>query len=314
MQKNVVAAVVYYNPDIKHCAQSIQVLSSLFDNVIIFDNTVYNEGTARPAWLDVGVIYINESKNKGIAYALNVIMQNAKDLGYKWVITFDQDSEIPTNIVSEYSKYFNRKDVGIFCSQYIDPKRKYMRLDSTGAETIEVERCITSASCTSIITWENAGKYDESLFIDLVDTDYCKRVRYIGLKILRINSVILIQHFGIVEYKDNWFSKLLLVISDKLHCINIGKLSYKKIVSPMRIYYTNRNILYLNKKHHKYGGIGYENYACKHYLTYFIFYNTASILRSDMKFKTVKAIITGLNDGMKMAKDAEKYDFDIYSE
>ena len=70
----------------------------------------------------------------------------------------------------------------------------------------------------------------------------------------------------------------------------------------MRVYYTNRNIIYLNQKYSDCGGIGYENYCCKSYGEYFIFYNLANILRGKNKRKILGSIIKGVQDGKKMAQ------------
>jgi GT2 family glycosyltransferase len=80
-----------------------------------------------------------------------------------------------------------------------------------------VDFCITSASCTNLNAWKNVGGFDEWLFIDLVDNDFCKRIIVSGYKILRINSLVLDQEFGKIIPKNekvqsfwNNFATLLL--------------------------------------------------------------------------------------------------------
>ena len=96
-------------------------------------------------------------------------------------------------------------------------------------------------------------------------------------------------------------------LGEKTHSKNIAKLSYKKKVSPLRIYYTNRNVIYLNKKHKKYGGIGYESYYCKSFAGYYTKFNLSSIMRSDHKMKILKAVVKGTKDGIKLSKKSEPY-------
>lgn len=81
-------------------------------------------------------------------------------------------------------------------------------------------------------------------------------------------------------------------------------ISYKKSVSPLRVYYTNRNIIYVNKKLNKYGSIGYENYNCKGYLGFIISFMIPSILRAQDKKSVLKATIQGVCDG-KRSKPGE---------
>ncbi len=308
--KDIVVGVILFNPDIDILENNLETILKQFNQVILFDNSEKSNETVISALkYKEKVVYKSENKNCGMAYALNRIMEIAGQYGYSWVITFDQDSKIPNNIYQEYSKYLNKMNVGIICSQVIDKRRKYMELDGNHKDFEKVNKCITSASCTKIEAWKQAGKYDEMLFIDLVDNDFSKRVKYIGYDIYRANNVILEQEYGNIEYKNTLFAKVVLWIGKKIHNNNIAKLSYKKKVSPMRIYYTNRNVLYLNKKHKLYGGIGYESYYCNSYIEFYLLFNLASIFRSDKKLEVLKAVIKGTYDGILLCKEAIPYSF-----
>jgi GT2 family glycosyltransferase len=300
--------IVLFNPNYDSVISNINKLKIQFDTIILFDNSEYTSEDSTRFFTDNCVVYMSENKNLGIAYALNRIMEKGKELGYEWVITLDQDSSVPYNMNIEYERYFRNEKVGILCPQVIDKRRKYMKLVVTGAEYASVEKCITSASCTRISAWEQSGKYDELLFIDLVDNDFSKRVKIIGYDIYRVNAVLLEQEFGVIEYKDTLCSKFFIWLGKTFQSKNIAKLSYKKKVSPLRIYYTNRNVIYLNKRHHNYGGIGYESYNCHNFLEYFIKFNTASFLRGEEKIKIAKAIINGTKDGKRLASNAKLYD------
>lgn len=54
-----------------------------------------------------------------------------------------------------------------------------------------IDFCITSASCTNLAVWKEVGGFDERLFIDLVDNEFCKRLIVSGYKILRLNNLVL---------------------------------------------------------------------------------------------------------------------------
>lgn len=227
--KDIVVGVILFNPDIDILENNLETILKQFNQVILFDNSEKSNETAISALkYKEKVVYKSENKNCGMAYALNRIMEIAGQYGYSWVITFDQDSKIPNNIYQEYSKYLNKMNVGIICSQVIDKRRKYMELDGNHKDFEKVNKCITSASCTKIEAWKQAGKYDEMLFIDLVDNDFSKRVKYIGYDIYRANNVILEQEYGNIEYKNTLFAKVVLWIGKKIHNNNIAKLSYKK--------------------------------------------------------------------------------------
>ncbi len=96
--------------------------------------------------------------------------------------------------------------------------------------------------------------------------------------------MILAQEFGDIKAKAAWKEKFWLKVGKLLRNDNFAKFSYKKIVHANRVYYTCRNVIYLNKKFKKYGGIGYEeNYNCHTFLEFVICFVFPSIIRADKK-------------------------------
>ena len=87
-------------------------------------------------------------------------------------------------------------------------------------------------------------------------------------------------------------------MSKILHNPNIAKFSYKKSVSTLRVYYTCRNIVYVNRKLKKYGKTAYENYNCKGYVGFWISFVIPSILRGKNKIKIFNAVVKGTFAGL----------------
>ncbi len=303
------AGVVLYHPNRERLFENISIIRHDVNRVYLYDN-----GTSADL-LDIlekdpVVTILGDGNNIGLAKALNCIMERARADGSFWVVTYDQDSISDRRLIQEYRKLLDIPNVAIICPQVIDRRRRYM--EEKRVHNIEsVTRCITSASCTSVNAWEDIGGFDNFLFIDLVDNDFCKRLKLNGWDILKLNDVILNQEYGDIEPKDNKTADYILKVSDfvkrRLHinylAENIGKLSYKKNVSPLRVYYTNRNVIYLNKKYKNYGGIGYDCYRCRSYLGFQICFNLASICRGQKKIKIIKAIMNGMNDGIKSSPE-----------
>lgn len=230
---------------------------------------------------------------------MNRIIRIAKQKNFDWVLTMNADSIVPDNLVEKYSEFFGNNNIGMICPQIIDKRRKYMTLDTTNGFKY-VNMCITSAACTRIDAWQNVGEFDSWLFVDLLDNDISKRMILNGWQIVRVNSVVLDQEFGDIKKKSKWEETLWLTVGKLLHNNNLAKFSYKKIVHPVRVYYTCRNIVYLNKKFKNYGGIGYkDNYNCNTFLGFIICFVLPSILRADQKRATIKAVVTGFRDGIK---------------
>ena len=292
MNNKIAVGIVLYQPDMARLKQCVANLEKQVDKIYVFDNS--EKGTNLN---DEHIVYMTEGKNRGIAYALNKIMEKAQIDDFDWVVTMDQDSIVPDGMISGFRKCIAlHSDVGIICPQVIDKRRVYS-VAERNKEEVYIDFCITSASCTSIEAWEKCGKFDEWLFIDLVDNEFCKRIRMRGYKIIRLNEWVLDQEFGKIIPKSEREQKFWLAVSKVLHNQNLAKFSYKKFVSPLRVYYTNRNIIYVNKKMKKYGHVGYENYNCKGYPGFIISFMIPSILRAQDKKAVFKATVKGICDG-----------------
>lgn len=296
ISKRIAAGMVLFNPNnMNRFQHSIDSILKQVDKLYIFDNSK-KQISYKPS---SKIIYKSEHENKGIAYALNQIMVMAKNDKYEWVVTMDQDSILPEGIIYDYEKHIDIDNkIAIICPQIIDKRRIYMEIKKE-PEKEYIKQCITSASCTSITAWEKIGGFDSWLFIDLVDNEFCKRLYVSNYKILRLNKWILDQEFGEIIPKSPKVQEFWIKMSKIFHNENIAKLSYRKYVNPVRVYYTNRNIIYVNKKMKKYGATAYENYNCKGYLGFLISFSLPSLLRAQKKRQVLKAIICGIRDGMK---------------
>lgn len=293
----IAAGIVLFNPDKERFEQCLTIIQDQVDLVILYDNVGnYEQNLPKD---NSRILYITDHCNKGLAYALNRIMNEAKQLGFEWIITMDQDTILPQNLVAEYQKYMSIPNVAILAPQVVDRRRKYLEIEHCDDEIRDIDFCITSASCTNLKIWENLGRFDEWLFIDFIDNDYCKRVKLNGFRILQLTNMVIDQEFGKIELKSPRVARFWLWLSNVTGNKNIAKLSYKKNVSPMRIYYVHRNLLYLNKKFKKHGGIGYENFFCKNFMNFLVYFTLPSILRAEKKLEVVKAVLKGFRDGRK---------------
>lgn len=294
----IAAGIVLYNPDIERFHMCLNSIRNQVDKIYVFNN-----GNQLDNKEFKDVTFLSEGINKGIPYALNTIASIAEKEGCDWLLTMDQDSILPEGMIDDFKNYTNEKDVGIICPQVIDKRRSYLTAIKS-QEVKELDMCITSASLTSISAWKEIGGFDEWLFIDLVDNEFCKRLRVSGYKILQLQNWILDQEFGDIEPKSKWKQDFWINVSKVLHSQNFAKFSYKKHVNPMRVYYTCRNIIYVNCKLKKYGKTGYENYHCKGYFGFIFCFILPSILRSEKKKETFNAIVAGCRDGRNAKVDA----------
>lgn len=92
----IVAGIVLYNPEDTRQIEGVlnSVLAQVKD-VYIFDNS-----TKIYAFLFLAIVtYLIEHENKGIAYAMNRIMEKAESDAYEWIVTMDQESVIPDGLI-----------------------------------------------------------------------------------------------------------------------------------------------------------------------------------------------------------------------
>lgn len=294
VEKEIAAGVVLYNPNnIDRVLQCLESLRHQVNQIYIFDNCTQ---VTKIPMLNY-TKYISGNGNRGLAYALNRIMEQAQKDGYDWVLTMDQDSVLPEGMIEDFKQYMCNEQVAIICPQVVDKRRTYMEV--TREDVVDyLDMCITSASCTSVAAWKKIGKFDEWLFIDLIDNEFCKRLKASGYEILQIKKWVLDQEFGKIVPKSREKQEFWIKVSKILHNENFAKFSYKKTVSSVRVYYTCRNIIYVNRKMSLYGKTGYENYNCKGYAGFVISFIVPSVFRAEKKGKVLAAAWNGTRDGL----------------
>ncbi len=156
-------------------------------------------------WMPLG-------ENLGLGAALNTGLRRAESDGYRWVVTFDQDSEpivgMVTHLQQKASQFQNVAVVGpvivedgFGASSYrwirASPRTRWLfRRASVGAELDDVTLVITSGSLVSMSCWRALGGFDDALFIDYVDVEFCLRARRAGLRIAVAEAARLKHHLG----------------------------------------------------------------------------------------------------------------------
>ncbi|WP_342383519.1 glycosyltransferase family 2 protein [Bacteroides ovatus] len=231
----VIVSIVLFNPDIKRLCQNIEAILPQVNEVVIVDNGSKNiVDILEIINVYSNISFIRNDENLGIATALNQAARFALEHGYDWIITLDQDSVAPKNLVATYSLLKNETRLGMMCCKICDRnfgEKRELRTKTTGVE--EVKMCITSASMMNLEAWKLVGGFSDDFFIDSVDFDICLSMREYGYKIIRTNDAVLLHEVG--------HSKLRYLFGKEYQI-------YQH--SPLRYYYMVRNGIYLGKRHH----------------------------------------------------------------
>lgn len=180
--------------------------------------------------LDDRVDYIPLYKNMGIAFALNIGCSRAiKKYGADWILTLDQDSVVPIDMLQKYAEYLakcDKSNIGLLCPvlKMYEGEHKVPSLTVT-----EVAIAATSGSLINVDAYRVIGGFRNELFIDEVDSEFCYHLRTNGFNIYRLDNIIMQHHLGNTrEYK--FFGIHLFYV---LHH------------SCIRHYYMQRNSLYV---------------------------------------------------------------------
>lgn len=290
------AGIVLYNPESSLLKKNIDSLYDQVDKVLLYDNGSKNYKEIKKQFSSYeNIVFQRSEKNKGIAYALNQILNWADLEGYTWVLTMDQDSVCDRKLISKYSNYLNEKDVALLCpfvlnnGKYTLDEYKSMKLPKV-TEITDPVKCITSACLTNVKIARQLGGFNNKLFIDCVDFDLNCKVLEAGYKILRVNDTYMIQKMG--KGKTISLFKSLY----KLTNIDLFRRAKAVAVYPnIRLYYYTRNTRYLRKTYKIHGVQTSAWFVFIYYIYFSIFYP-----KNRNRLKMWKAMLKGWKDYKKV--------------
>lgn len=226
--------VILYNPD-EDVVQRIQTYLQILHKLYIIDNSEKSSKEMLHSLLnDDRVVYFHDGVNAGIAKRLNQVAKKAIEDGSTWLLTMDQDSyfdkEALDNYIKAVSSYSNQQQVSMFGIEYDER----LVLNKKGFSYKQVTHLITSGSLVNLELFPVIGDFDEKLFIDHVDHEYCFRS--------------IVKGYGIIKFDNISLNHSLGLVSQHRSLKNL-KLTPRALHTPVRIYYMTRNFLYLNRIH-----------------------------------------------------------------
>lgn len=263
--------VILYNPD-ESIIDNINSYIEDVDYIYILDNTEDYSNFSNIAFSRLKkrqYHYIPFRKNMGIAYALNYVIRISQ--AYDFLLTMDQDSKFSKGMLEKYkdkiSKFY-QSNVAMYAVNY---NSKWSD-EATIRLPHEVERAITSGSIVDLAKARAIGGFDEKLFIDEVDHEFCLRAIKNGYKIIEFSDIYLIHHLG-------------TPISKSILGYCFGSTNH----NGLRKYYITRNKIYVMKKY---------PHIRKEYVAFLIKNFLAMILLEKNKKEKIKYILYGIRDAL----------------
>ena len=167
--------------------------------------------------------YKSNGGNLGIGSALNKAANMAIETGYRYLLTMDDDSSASPNMVESMLSFVATQppqQLGIVSVNHSGKP--------SSQSFVEVLYTMTSGNLLILDAFAQVGPFNEQLFIDHVDHDYCLRLNRRKYKVIELPSVLLNHRLG----SEQKIRLLGLVFSYVSH-------------SPLRIYYMVRNGIYV---------------------------------------------------------------------
>jgi len=222
----VCAIIVTYNPNFQEFYEYYKQNVKEVDYTIIVDNSENSVVRKKIKKISTEIFteVIQLDSNRGIAYAQNIGVHKAEELNeFTFVLFLDQDSLLQKGMISIYSKYYEKLK-----NQYKIAALGVSNTQKLNSDYFEVNQIISSGTFTPLSVFQDIGYFNEDLFIDFVEYDWCWRAKAKGYEIFSIRECKLLTHM----HGDG-----------KVNILGIPMVK----PSSIRLYYQYRNLLILLK-------------------------------------------------------------------
>jgi rhamnosyltransferase len=249
---------VAFNPDPARLLKQLVALLSQVDDLIVVDNgslptvasIISNAAASIPVEHAARIRTIVSRENIGIASAFNFGLEHARQHGSECVLLLDHDSVPAIDMVSKLSAGYlqvcagaNANMVAAVGPRIVDSRdaleypfirlgwfrNEHLRCAPDPAEPVDCDLLISSGSLISIAAFDKIGKFDDALFIDNVDVEWCCRARARGFLLYGVCGARLNHRLG--DRRRVVLNQFQLIVH-----------------SPLRMYYQTRNRLLLYRR------------------------------------------------------------------
>ena len=249
--------IVSYNPEKISFTDLLIRLCAQVNHIFIVDNSSQENNDVFHFCQDCGIdcekfSLIRLGDNFGVAFALNVGIQEAMLMQANFILLSDQDSLPDEHMVCELLRAYKTLTamgirVGVIGPTYTDlftgltypfqvklPGKFFYghQVATKDIPHVESLTLITSGSLIPSHVFQSVGLMRDDLFIDMVDCEWCHRARWRGYRVFGTGWAKMHQRMG--EHRLRiWYLRW----------------RYESAYSPLRIYYRMRNFVALWRPH-----------------------------------------------------------------
>lgn len=197
------AALVLFHPD-EAVRARIDLALANCAIVYVVDNTPAGQATII---LPEGgsVVLLAAGTNLGLGAAYNRCFERAQADGFDWVVTLDQDTDLHADYLTRLAAELEaapsalagdpHRAIGVVGPAFINPALPD-QVEHRHGDLVAVEAVVSSGSLTSVDCWRATGGFDEKLFIDFVDTQFCLRAGAAGYAVVSVGVPLMTHGMG----------------------------------------------------------------------------------------------------------------------
>ena len=203
---NITLGIVFYKPTEKQLNNLKRYAEiGIFNDIFVCDNTPtqIHYDNSLPC-----VHYFYMGYNSGLSKPYNLMIEKAILNNSDYLCIMDQDTPFKEEDVLRVVQFIQEhqdslEDVAIVCPNVV--KNTNVPINREGLSYVK-----WAINSTSFLNIKNINRnhlrYDEKIFLDGVDYEFCLNIMKHGQKILRINDIVVIQEFGYVANGDATFT------------------------------------------------------------------------------------------------------------
>lgn len=290
-RERVVAIISTYQPSaelLQHCAQLAPQVSKI---IVVDDGSDERAHSTLTQLTEHDVLVERMGENRGIGAAINTGVDRARELKPEFVVTFDQDSEVPEgfvdSLVTEYDRLVTlRHRVGMVAPEYFSSTPQ-TRIAQTH-DFLEAYAPIQSGLLMPLSAIDELGPQRADYFIDLIDTEYYFRAHRAGFVAACVPGLSLPHGFG---------NRLFVhAFGRQLHKKN-GRPRMVAVSTPFRYYYRVRNRILLNREYA--GTAEYRKQLRRDSRADFFLDFGVALYSAKGKFSLLRLMWSGSRDGIR---------------
>lgn len=289
-RSRVVAVVSSFHPKralIDHCSR---IQAQVAQVIVVDDGSGASADDVLNQLETLGADVMRLAENAGIGHAMNTGVAAAREYQPEFVVTFDQDSEVPAGFVAALVREYDRVsalgyNIGLVAPEYYSATSQALPAET--GDYLSSQAPIQSGTLIPIRVFTDLGKQREDFFIDLVDTEYAYRAKQHDYVIVCAPGIALPHTLGHKLYVHAFGKRLLK--SD-------GRPRMVAVSSPFRYYYRARNRILFNRAYRGYKQ--FRNALLHQALNDLLLDFSVAVYSSTHRWRMLRLLLAGWRDGL----------------